>query len=255
MSGEESRAEDRRAGLAAAGRAAQELLIEQADMTQWALPERFTAPQLVGVGWYRGSVRLAQSCLVLQDAGFGHEAASLRRSLLEHMTALVWLADSGEIALDALQRGHQQWLVRLTAAMKGDDWPEIPPVARETLEAAVPASPEEHLQHMTQRLDAFDLRTLLPPWISDTGVAHPCLTSARYFWRQYEDGSVSLLDVPAVEDPLTTLTFNAVLLMLATLAVDRLLGGLESLHASAIAAGRLLALEPVLPQRRKGGEQ
>lgn len=240
---------DRRERFAEHGRSAQELLIRRAAEVNRYLPQNVSRPVLFGFGWYRASVRLAQACLTLHDAELDHEAASLRRSLLEHVTALMWVADSGDVAVNAIQRAHQHWLGRLVASTEGDGWPEIPSEVRSTLDTELPASPEEHLQHMTQRLSAFNMKVFLPPWLSDTAVAHPCLTSARYYWREHPDGSVSFTRTPEVTDGLPSLAGNAVLLMLATLAMSRLLGEVERLTDAAKEAGNLIGVEAKLPVR------
>ncbi len=65
---------------------------------------------LVAVGLYYHLVNQVAALMLLRSSGFDRACAPLRRSLIEHMLYLIWLADAGDQAVDAMNRGlqHQQ---------------------------------------------------------------------------------------------------------------------------------------------------
>jgi hypothetical protein len=48
----------------------------------------------------------AQAILTLGEAGYNEEAAPIRRSIIEHVLALKWLAAKGDTLIDTVARGH-----------------------------------------------------------------------------------------------------------------------------------------------------
>ena len=61
---------------------------------------------LLAHGWYMRSHRTAHAIKLLERAGFVGEVAPLRRTLIEHTVALVWLAEEGDEILPTLAGGH-----------------------------------------------------------------------------------------------------------------------------------------------------
>jgi hypothetical protein len=57
-------------------------------------------------GWYMRCHRTVEAVLILGNAGYADEAAPLRRSIIEHVLALRWLAAEGDRILDTIARAH-----------------------------------------------------------------------------------------------------------------------------------------------------
>lgn len=239
---------ERSAELADQGREVLRILITAADAVPTLLPSTMTLPQLFGHGWYRHCVRVCEACLVLLDARMDHENAALRRSLLEHTTALIWLANSGQTAIDALQQHHQYGVRMLLDSLTGDGWPEVPSETTEMLGLKLPSSPEGFLLAFRPKLKEFGLEALESPWLIDSGVAHPSQRSASYFWKRSGDDSVTPVLDPVETDHLPTLAGNAQLLFLATIAVNELLDG--GLAVPLAKAAKVLGTVPELPRPR-----
>ncbi|GAA4035819.1 hypothetical protein GCM10023063_20590 [Arthrobacter methylotrophus] len=76
-------------------------------------------------GWYMRCHRGVQAVLVLEDAGFQVEAAPIRRSVLEHVVALKWLAAQGSVVAGILRRGAANDAKRRKEAMRAANWTSV----------------------------------------------------------------------------------------------------------------------------------
>jgi hypothetical protein len=62
----------------------------------------------LGHGWFLRCQRGIEALLLLGDAGYAEEASPLRRSIIEHVVALRWIAVKGDDILPTVARG-QAW--------------------------------------------------------------------------------------------------------------------------------------------------
>jgi hypothetical protein len=69
--------------------------------------------------------RGAEAILVLDDAGYSVEAASIRRSVIEHGVALNWLAAEGDKIADKLARGHAHGAGQIRRAVADAGWTSV----------------------------------------------------------------------------------------------------------------------------------
>lgn len=74
-------------------------------------------------GWYMAVRRLGLAIIQLVDSGFEFEAASLKRSLIEHVVALRWLIHAPDDAVTSLLRAHQRSVGKLQSAVAAAAWP------------------------------------------------------------------------------------------------------------------------------------
>ncbi|MGZ5365668.1 MAG: DUF5677 domain-containing protein [Mycobacterium sp.] len=51
-------------------------------------------------GWYQRVRRSSEAVIGLNNLGYGPEAAPIRRTIIEHVVVLKWLADEGDKVLD-----------------------------------------------------------------------------------------------------------------------------------------------------------
>lgn len=176
-----------------------------------------------------------------------HENAALRRSVIEHTTALVWLANSRQTAIDAVPREHQHGVRQLIDSLTGDGWPEVPSEAIDMLGLELPNSPEGFMLVFRHQLEAFGLEVLKCPWLTDSAVAYPSQRSASYFWKRTGADSVTPVLEPVETDRLPTLAGNAQFLFLAT-ALNELLDG--AIAVPLAEAAEVLDTITELPRRR-----
>jgi hypothetical protein len=132
------------------------------------------------LGWLRFSTRLAEASLHLLSGDFGHELTALRRSMTEHTMVILWVADSGEVAINALHKAHQTRIGKVHVAAAASNWALTAGVFDVTPKEALPGSPEETFLNLANLFRAFGSEAMEGAWLLDTGIAHPSMVSARY---------------------------------------------------------------------------
>ena len=185
---------------------------------------------LVAVGLYYHLVNQVAALMLLRSSQFDRACAPLRRSLIEHMLYLIWLADAGDVAVDAMNRGlqHKQRQLRDTITAAGVPVPTAEQRATmdTTIQTALPApSDQDYLQHITHLLDAYPLSPVLKGlWRAESGWAHPSLHVMQLYVEQRPDATV--LHQRPYHEQLADYTPVACFLTLyfGTLALDALLG-------------------------------
>ncbi len=184
---------------------------------------------LVAVGLYYHLVNQVAALMLLRSSGFDRACAPLRRSLIEHMLYLIWLADAGDQAVDAMNRGlqHQQRRLRdvMTAAGAPVPTAEQRAILDTTIETAVVTTDQEHLLRIAHLLDAYPLSPILKSvWQVESGWTHPSLHVMQLYVEQRPEATV--LHQQPYHEQLTDSTPVACFLTLyyATLALDALLG-------------------------------
>lgn len=71
--------------------------------------------------------RGVEAILLLDEAGYAEEASGIRRSVIEHVVALKWLAAEGDRINDTLMRGHARDAERRKEAVTGAGWTSVDP--------------------------------------------------------------------------------------------------------------------------------
>ncbi|HEY5229340.1 MAG TPA: DUF5677 domain-containing protein [Galbitalea sp.] len=164
-------------------------------------------------GWYMRVRRGVKAVLMLEQTGFAAEAAPIRRSIIERAVALKWLATEGDAIQDTVKRGHAHGIERLREAIVGADWSSIDLVKFDEvlaeLEDADPA--HDNMLHFANRVRAYGRPDDVPPWFSETALAHPSYESAIAYWRVPE------MQIIAVPDSVDQMGFCMGWLLTATL--------------------------------------
>jgi hypothetical protein len=108
----------------------------------------------------------------------------LRRSVIEHALYLVWLADDGDTAVDAMNRAlqHTQRKLRRSAGAGGFiPTPEQEATLNGVLSAELPPGPD-HLLHIGHLFGRYPLAPAMRAlWETETGFSHPSLHVVRLF--------------------------------------------------------------------------
>ena len=139
----------------------------------------------LGLGWFLYIRRLTTACLRLVEVGYAHETAALRRTLIEHLVALAWLARDGQTAVDVFNYAWQESSVRrLAGEVSETGWSErTEAAAREVLEREVSADVPDglHLIHFSHLVKEMGWTSGLAAWLTETAIAHPSILSSAAF--------------------------------------------------------------------------
>ncbi len=133
-------------------------------------------------GWYLRCHRTVEAVLILGDAGYADEAAPLRRSIIEHVLALRWLAAEGDKILDTIARAHASDTKNRADAVAAAAWTSID---ADELEKIIADIDPDSLDRSGDRLLAFAHRLAeygdphtRPGYIAESAKSHPTYESA-----------------------------------------------------------------------------
>jgi hypothetical protein len=186
-------------------------------------------------GWYTRVRRTGRALQVLTAAGFEHEGAPLRRSMIEHALGLHWLAEAKDGAVDALRGGNQNTWMKIADSMT-DGWVVTPEDLSSVVNAEVPPSSEStylHFAHLCRRYEESDL---FVAWLLETGHSHTSYASAIAYVDFDETATQPHLLTEARHDLQTTSGVVANLLLVASIGFNKVLNGqpwterLDELH-------------------------
>jgi hypothetical protein len=175
-------------------------------------------------GWYTHVRRNGRALQVLTNAGFEHEGAPLRRSMIEHALGLHWLADAAEDAVDALLTGHRETWKKIAGSMT-DGWPVTPEDLNPVLSIVIPKSSESTylaFKHLCGRYDEPDLYVA---WLLETGHSHASYASAAAYVEGDGTAAGTKLLEKAANPPQATAGVVANLLFIASVGFNKTLTG------------------------------
>ncbi|MFJ5034579.1 DUF5677 domain-containing protein [Streptomyces sp. NPDC088560] len=134
----------------------------------------------VAHGWYMRCHRGVLAVLTLEETGFQVEAAPIRRSVLEHVVALKWLAEKGSVVADILRRGAARDAVRRKAAVEAANWTSVDV---DLFDAVIQDGQGLHPQHDTflnfkHRCERFGTPHDWTTYLNETAQCHPSWESA-----------------------------------------------------------------------------
>jgi hypothetical protein len=134
----------------------------------------------VAHGWYMRCQRGIQAVLMLEDAGFQIEAAPIRRSVLEHVVALKWLADQGSVVAGILRRGAAYDAKKRKEAVKAANWTSIDlDLFDAVIQDGEGIDPHfDNLLAFKNRCDKFGTPHDWTAYLAETAQCHPCWESA-----------------------------------------------------------------------------
>lgn len=123
--------------------------------------------------WLAHVIQTARAALVLHDAGFGLEAAPLRRSVLEHAIWLQWVARHREEAWDVVRAKRRMTVKKNEAALRS--W-------RPEETAALLQEPQRYVPTMKELLTNLPAGGDPSVWFgvywSDSEHSHPSINTA-----------------------------------------------------------------------------
>jgi hypothetical protein len=131
-------------------------------------------------GWYTTARRTAGAILLLIDAGYGAEAAPLRRCLTEHAVGLRWLAEEGEAAARAVLSAYRKWVARQHKAVTTAGWDAPEEAVVTILATADPAVKDIDLK-LGELVARWGSETARAAWLYDTQSSHLTYTTAHRY--------------------------------------------------------------------------
>ncbi len=151
------------------------------DFMQYLPPDREGFP--VAYGWHRQVIRTSMAADKLALAGFGYEAAPLRRSMIEHMAFLVWLSDDEPAALAVMNDSTIKSTKDLAqyAREVGYDIGDDPEWLNE---AEFTHHTDTYLGKVPHLLPKYQLSGMKVPWLIETRLSHPTKDTANAWWDQ-----------------------------------------------------------------------
>lgn len=242
-------------------------LLNQEDMYQLVDTDRRAS--IVGWGTLLNTVYYVDGMVRLHQAGACYAANPLSRSAMEYGMWTVWLADMGEDAVDAINRGLQNGLATLikeagVAGKVGGDLAAAMQVAKATQATPIaPARTETYLS-FKNLLDAYDPATdgdgtwrYRTMYDAMSKFVHPTMIGAQVFFEtppsasepDKDDLVVSL--TPRFPELLPCLEYGLGMLHMAMLAYNELLIG-KPWTAELEAVAEDFGLDKTVPQRQPG---
>ena len=137
-------------------------------------------------GWYMRCHRGAQALVILGDAGFAEEASPLRRSIIEHVVALQWLAMEGDRVLDTVARAHADSSQRVRDAVESAAWTSVSladaddAIASAAADGRDPAN--DYLQKFANRARQYSDAHTMVEYLVECGRSHPSYESAICYY-------------------------------------------------------------------------
>lgn len=161
------------------------------NMPRWR--EGYAKAGFLAHGWYMRCHRNSEAVFALWDRGLADEAAPLRRSIIEHVLALRWVAAEGDKVLDTIARGHAKDVGDRANAVEAAAWTSVDPEELRRIVANVdPESRDrsgDYLLHYASRLSKYGDQYSQPGYLVETAKSHPTYESAVAYVRM-EDGTL-----------------------------------------------------------------
>lgn len=134
----------------------------------------------VAYSWYRHMLRTCEAVAQLADAGFDAEIAPLRRSLMEHCTALFWITRSPKNAVDSLFNAYQQTLRKIDAATEGK-WDINYDLLRRVTDLEIEPNKENNLLSFAHLTESTDAQSTYAAWLQETAFSHAGWSTGRLY--------------------------------------------------------------------------
>lgn len=196
------------------------------DLHKYIAPDSRAAQAAWGV--FFNIVHQVRAVLTLHRDGVCYSASPNRRTLVEYILFLAWLADDGDEVVDVLNRKlmTEQKLMstRLRAEGMLDRFPEAAVEQLvETAQVSLEPHKDERLLKATNLIKKYDSR-LTSYYAAESRFSHVSMTSIQCF-AQFGQDSVTLSQMPVPEEPMPCVELCLHLLSQAMLAFNELLIG------------------------------
>jgi hypothetical protein len=121
-----------------------DLLALYPSLTSLSLREGYRKLAHLAHGWYQRVHRSCSAAAMLENAGFGPEAAPIRRNIIEHTVALEWLATEGDKVMDVMALEHAARTKRIARATKDALWTSVDQAALQAVIDEIDVASRDH---------------------------------------------------------------------------------------------------------------
>jgi Family of unknown function (DUF5677) len=134
----------------------------------------------VAHGWYMRCHRGVEAVIQLEETGFQEEAAPIRRSILEHVVAMKWLAEQGGVVADILKRGAAHDAAKRKESVVRANWTSVDLDLFDAVIADEDGTDPQYdnLLRFKHRCDRFGTPHDWTTYLVETARSHPCWESA-----------------------------------------------------------------------------
>ena len=152
----------------------------------------------VAHGWCMRCHRGVEAVLQLEHTGYQEEAGPIRRSIVEHVVALKWLAVEGNTMSTALRRGATHEAAKRKAALESANWTSVDLVQFDNViaDGVNLDRQQDHLLNFKQRCDAYASPHDLAVYLNEVARFRPSWESAVPYFTN-DNGKVTALRRPA----------------------------------------------------------
>jgi hypothetical protein len=158
----------------------------------------------VGWGMFFTIFHQVRAALTLHRDGVCFSAGPNRRTIIEYILALAWLADDGESVVDvlnrSLQNGQKLMATQLRKNSMLDGFPEQSrKILSETVAVPLESHPDERLLKPSNLIEMYD-STLKPYYAAESRFSHVSLTGIQFFIKD-EGDDLTLSQMPIRRNP------------------------------------------------------
>jgi hypothetical protein len=178
----------------------------------------------VAHGWYMRCHRGIEAVLQLEETGFQEEAAPIRRSILEHVVALKWLAEQGSVVADILKRGAAHDAAKRKESVVHANWTSVDLGLFDAVIADQDGTDpqSDNLLSFKHRCDRFGTPHDWTTYLMETARSHPCWESAVPY-LDVSSGKTLALDQPEPEPRTDQAGFCVIHLFEALVALNQMI--------------------------------
>lgn len=159
-----------------------ELLLVMDSFDELKIRKSHQAVVHIAHGWYMRVQRGIDAVMALERDGYAGEAAPLRRSVIEHVVGLQWLAAEGNQINEAIRVGHGDWVANLRKSLAGSvllDEQHFDSVVDSVKDAD---QSMKYLNKFVERANRYSDRFTLPGYFAETGQSHATYESALAYF-------------------------------------------------------------------------
>ena len=152
----------------------------------------------VAHGWYLRCHRGVEAVLQLEHTGYQEEAGPIRRSIVEHVVALKWLAAEGNAVSTVLRRGASYEAEKRKAALQNANWTSVDLTQFDKVIADGQnlARQQDNLLQFKQRCDTYAEPHDLATYLNEVARFHPGWESAVPYFTIDSKGAVKIRSSP-----------------------------------------------------------
>lgn len=154
-------------------------------------------------GWYMRAHRSSAAAMLLRETGYAIESWPIRRSLLEHVVALKWLATEGNPVADQVRRAHAKSAKKRKEALVAAEWKSAQLDVFDDVIADIDATDKirglDNFERFAHRCRQYGTPNDMAAYLIDTAHSHPSWESAASYFQRSDQDMIALHLDPAFD--------------------------------------------------------